>query len=258
MANSELYDKTFKLPPDVLKHIERALISNPSGDGTKRAKFMLKNGSITYQSLKRLKNFFDYFKPQEQSSVQYELAGGNLMKAFVDRVLNQERAGVKRSKELKADINFNPNSELNAHTASPNLNEEKKEPKKNAIAVIVDKENKFLLLKRSDDPKQWMPSKWALVGGSVENDETPEEACKREVKEETGLEINKFIKTFSIQRKPNSIEHIFASRFDGDPTDITLNDENTNYGWYDISEMKFLDIVPNLIEYITLTFKKHE
>jgi 8-oxo-dGTP diphosphatase len=258
MANSELYNKTFNLPPDVLKHIERVLVSNPTGDGVKRAKFMLKNGSITYQSLKRLKNFFDYFNPQKQSKLQYELAGGNEMKSFVDKTLNQERAGVKRSKELKTDINFNPNSELNAHVASPKLNEEKGGVKKNAIAVIVDKDNKFLLLKRSDEPKQWMPSKWALVGGGVEKDESPEEACKREVKEETGLEIDKFIKTFSIQRNPNSIEYIFACRFTGDPTDITLNDENTNYGWYDISEMEFLDTVPNLIEYITLTFKKYE
>ena len=97
-----------------------------------------------------------------------------------------------------------------------------------------------------------------MVGGAIEKGETPEQAVKREIKEETGLDISKFIKSFSIQKNPDSIEHIFACRYDGEPTDIKLNEENTNYGWYDVDEMKFLDIVPHLIEYITMAFKKDE
>jgi 8-oxo-dGTP diphosphatase len=130
--------------------------------------------------------------------------------------------------------------------------------KKNAVVVIVDEDNKILLLKRSSDPKIWQPSKWALVGGGIEKNETPQQAIEREITEETGLEIKKFIKSFSIQRNPDSIEHIFACRYEGDPTDIRLNEENTNYGWYDVDEMKFLDIVPHLIEYITMAFKKYD
>ena len=72
------------------------------------------------------------------------------------------------------------------------------------------------------------------------------------------MDINKFTKTFTIQRNPDSIEHIFACRYNDDPTDIKLNGENSNYGWYDIDEMKFLDIVPNIIEYITLAFTGKE
>lgn len=258
MANQELYDKTYRIPPDVLKGIQTALISNPNGEGVKRAKFMLKNGAITYQAMKRLKNFFDYFNPQTGDKMQYALAGGNLMKQFVEQTLASDRAGVQMTKDVKQDMNARPNSELNAYQATPKLNEERKELQKNACAVIVDGDNKILLLKRGSDPKIWQPSKWALVGGAVEKGETPEQAVKREIKEETGLDISKFIKSFSIQKNPDSIEHIFACRYDGEPTDIKLNEENTNYGWYDIEEMKFLDIVPHLIEYITMAFKKDE
>ena len=60
--------------------------------------------------------------------------------------------------------------------------------------------------------------------------------------------------SFTIQRSPDSIEYVFACRYSGDPTNITINEEHTNYGWFNIEEMKFLDIVPNLIEYITLSF----
>ncbi len=258
--NSKLYDKTYSVPPDVLKHIQVALISTPQGNGVKRAKFILKNGVLTYQELKRLKNFFDTFNPAVNDGKQYALAGGDLMKSFVERTLNSERSGVKREEKIKQDVNVDMNLGTKPYQTPriDNMNEGKEDLKKNAVAVIVNNDNKFLLLKRINDPKIWQPNKWALVGGGIEKGETPEQACKREVKEETGLMVDKFIKTFSIQRNPDSIEHIFACRYSGEPTDIALDGENTNYGWFDIDEMNYLDIVPNLIEYITLAFKKYD
>lgn len=263
MANKQLYNKTYKIPSDVLNLIQTTLVSNPNGEGVKRAKFMLKNGAITYQVMKRLKNFFDYFNLQTGDKTQYLLAGGDLMKSFVDRTLNANRDTVKRSKEIKRDITTDPNSELKPYqtprlTETEKKDKKKKELKKNAVAVIVNKDNKILLLKRADEPKTWMPKKWSLVGGGIEKGETPEKACKREIFEETDLNIDKFVKSFTIQRNTDSVEHLFACRFDGDDSEINLNKENTNYGWYDISEIKFLDTVPHLIEYITLVFKKYE
>jgi mutator protein MutT len=259
MANSQLLNKQYRIPPDVLKYIQTVLVSNPSGEGVKRAKFMLNNGVVTYQVLKRLKNFFDHFDGQDK--VEYAHAGGELMRSFVERTLNADRDAVSRSKTVRQDMTANPNSELMPGSPSPPLNEEKEkkeEKQKNAVAVIVNNDNKILLLKRGKEAP-WMPEKWALVGGAVEKGETPQQAVEREILEEVGLEINKFIRTFSIQRNPNSIETVFACRYDGDPTEIELDTtENTNYGWYDVDEMHYLDIVPNLIEYITLSFKKYD
>jgi 8-oxo-dGTP diphosphatase len=258
--NQYLKDKHYGIPQEVLNSINVALISNPNSNGVKRAKYILKNGVVTYQELKRLKNFFDYFNPETGDKIQYALAGGNLMKQFIETTLNQDRAGVNRSKDVRQDMNVDVNLGTKA-SQTPRLNEDKKgELKKNAIAVIVNKDNKFLLLKRAKGKGIWQPEKWALVGGGIEKGETPQKAVEREIEEETGLVIDKFVKTFSIQRNPDSIEHIFACRYEGDPTEITLNEENTNYGWYDVSEMDYLDIVPNLIEYITLAFtgKKYD
>jgi 8-oxo-dGTP diphosphatase len=260
MANSELYGKTFPVPSEVLKTIQTTLVSNPSGEGVRRAKFILKNGTLTYQDMKRLKNYFDHFS-EGGDNVQYALAGGNLMKTFIDQKLGLERAVVKDSKKIRQDMNVDPNLATHAYQ-TPRLNEEKKDKKeekqKNALAVIVNEDNKILLLKRAKIKDIWMPEKWALVGGMIEKGETPQKAVEREITEETGLKIDKFIKTFAIQRNPGSIEHIFACRYNGDPTEIILNNENTNYGWYDVDEMNYLDIVPHLIEYITLSFKKYE
>ena len=260
MANQYLKDKTFRIPPDVLKGIQTSLVSNPQGNGVRRAKFVLKNGYLTYQAMKRLKNFFDYFNPQADDPIQFNLAGGQAMKSFIETKLNQDRAGVARSKEVRRDVTANPNSELMPHQ-TPRLNEtdkKKKEKTKNAVGVIVNNDNKILLLKRGEKAP-WMPNKWALVGGEIKKGETPQKACEREILEETGLEINKFIKSFTIERHGDSIEHVFACRYEGESTDIELDtSENVKYGWYDVSEMEFLDIVPHLIEYITLVFKKYD
>lgn len=259
MSNSKLYDKSFKVPNNILKHIKSVLVSNPSGDGVKRAKHIVKNESLTYSALKRLKNFFDYFNHQKDSKVQYELAGGDLMKIFVEQTLNSERSAVDREEKIKS-LNNDARNDVKLTTKAyrtPRLNES--EVNKNSICIIVNKDNEFLLVRRSGYENQWMPNKWSLVGGKVNKDETPERACVREVEEEVGLKITKLLKRFVIQRDVNSVEYIFAVRYQDDPDNVTLNPENSDYVWLTYDEIEVLDDkVPNLLDYINMAFKKYE
>jgi 8-oxo-dGTP diphosphatase len=55
-----------------------------------------------------------------------------------------------------------------------------------AVAAIILRDREVLLVKRGAEPAL---GKWSVPGGSVEIGETLEEALKREVREETGLEI---------------------------------------------------------------------
>jgi ADP-ribose pyrophosphatase YjhB (NUDIX family) len=61
------------------------------------------------------------------------------------------------------------------------------------IALIEDDRGRLLLDRRADAPV------WALIGGTLDNDETFVEGLRREVREETGLDIAQyeFFGTFS-------------------------------------------------------------
>ncbi len=59
-----------------------------------------------------------------------------------------------------------------------------------ASAAVVLKGRQVLLVKRAVEPEL---GKWCLPGGFLELDETPEQGCLRELKEETGLTGNNLI-----------------------------------------------------------------
>ena len=109
MANSELYGKNFEVPKNVLDYISKQILMYPKSDGIKRAKFLLNNKSVTYQTLKRLKNFFDEIDTTQNDSIQYRLAGGDLMKNFVNSTLDEKRDAIKKSKKHRSDMSVDVN-----------------------------------------------------------------------------------------------------------------------------------------------------
>jgi ADP-ribose pyrophosphatase YjhB (NUDIX family) len=78
-----------------------------------------------------------------------------------------------------------------------------------AGAVVLDKEGRVLLLKHVFRPG----SGWGIPGGFLERGEQPEEAIRREVLEETGLELESaeiaFIRT---HKRASRVEIIYRCR----------------------------------------------
>lgn len=116
-----------------------------------------------------------------------------------------------------------------------------------ATACIVDKENKSILFIHHKKL-----NKWLFVGGHIEENEDPETAVCREVKEETNLDITllgdrypreeDFIRPFALQKnvvKENHIHmDIFYIALANDPTQIeTKEDEVLNYKWFTKDEI---------------------
>lgn len=69
-------------------------------------------------------------------------------------------------------------------------------PLPSSAALVRNDKGEVLLVKRGKEPGK---GKWALPSGFIEIDETPEKACLRELKEETGLkgEIVRLVGVYS-------------------------------------------------------------
>jgi 8-oxo-dGTP diphosphatase len=64
--------------------------------------------------------------------------------------------------------------------------------KKIAAIILENDKGEFLLYLRDNKPGIPYPGHWDLIGGHVEDGETPEEALVREVKEELDLDLKEY------------------------------------------------------------------
>lgn len=78
---------------------------------------------------------------------------------------------------------------------------------KGAGIILIANDGKILLQYR-DKNSRWNRDSWSEFGGQIEEGETPEEAIKRELKEELGIELVdlKFFKKYKLQRKKGIYE----------------------------------------------------
>jgi ADP-ribose pyrophosphatase YjhB (NUDIX family) len=261
--NSQLQqeDKQYPIHRDILNSINaKYIIRKSNSDGSKRANNLLKTKYLTYSTLKRLKNFFDYLNPVQQRE-EFELVGGEAMRQFVEKTLQSERNRTNLHTQNKV-VSAAPSAMDNTlRGASGDVNmdlseaEIKDSKKRGALAVIVNEENKVLIVKRAPFRGSWMPNKHALVGGGIEQGEEPIDAARREVNEESGLKLNHFVDSFNIISPPNTVDFVFIAKAP-ENQEVKLNEEHTEHGWYSLDEIKELDSVPMLYECIELALNK--
>mgnify|MGYP000542719074 FL=1 len=110
---------------------------------------------------------------------------------------------------------------------------------KKILTFIVNENNKFLLLKGSENDPQFHKSLWYVVTGSCEKyDKNMIDTVKREVKEETNLdviEVNYLDKIFYYKSLgKNCIEHVYLSKVK--TGNVILNEENVDFKWCNFDE----------------------
>ncbi|MGU3574815.1 NUDIX hydrolase [Brucellaceae bacterium C25G] len=121
------------------------------------------------------------------------------------------------------------------------------------VSVICRREDRFLLVKRGKEPKKgWL----AFPGGSVEKDETPEQAAMRELLEETALHakmLTHFI-TVDLALDAGAYDRsyylaIFRAH------DITgceiAGDDAVSLHWLNLAEMATMQVTPSTLEVAT-------
>ena len=257
-----------------------------------KAKNIARNKFLSYENLKRIKGIFDNandidfdLKPEERELQKQEkkndlmFLGGNKMKNWVESQLGSLRKPIERSKKVKSNFAGFKNQFRSEHSKSfveapqqqsiKNTILSELKPQKlmegedlsvelpvrlkfAAICILFNEENKLLLLKRAEDDP-WMGGKFALVGGSCEPNEIPEETIIREVKEETNLTIKKPKLCFSTI-EGNTFVYVFIAKTNNSDK-IKLNAESSGYLWVTSSEVEKHDTVPNLMDMVK---KAHE
>ena len=111
---------------------------------------------------------------------------------------------------------------------------------KGAAVVIFDREGRVLLLLRPAFVT-WMPQKWALPGGHIEEGERPIEAAVREVEEETTLVI---VDPTEFYISPNGEVVYFATR--AQAGDVVIDWESDDFAWVYPEDLTNYDRVPML------------
>ena len=110
-----------------------------------------------------------------------------------------------------------------------------------AAAVAIIDDDKILMLKRMDN------GKWTMPGGTMELDESLIDCAIREVKEETGLDVQvkEVIGTYTdpdvrIEYSDGEVRREFTIVFFGTTTngDVIIDDESSAYAWIKVSEIE--------------------
>jgi 8-oxo-dGTP diphosphatase len=257
-----------------------------------KAENIIQNKFLTYENLKRIKNLFDSvdetdidLKPEERELQRQQkkndlmFLGGNKMKNWVESQLGSLRNPIQRSKKAKSNFAGFTNEFREKHTR-PSLKAPQQQSIKNKIlselkpkklmeseennyevatemkfacvCLIFNEENKLLLVRRSDNDN-WMPGKFALVGGGIEENEIPEETIIRETKEEVNLTIKKPKLVYSTI-EGDTFLYVFIAKVNNSDK-IKLNDEHSGYVWVGKMDLDKYDTVPNLADMIK---KVHE
>ena len=130
--------------------------------------------------------------------------------------------------------------------------------KKVAKLVIIDQNDKYLLMHRSDHPTFGVDPD--LPGGTLEDDETLLETMLREVKEESGVDIDASC-TKEIYSGTDYSAHgthyaLFITKLNSRPM-IVMSWEHSSYEWLDYDEFlkksisakdTFMHMVANILE----------
>ena len=122
-------------------------------------------------------------------------------------------------------------------------------------ALLQNKEGKYLLVRRSSDKYPEVGPKWDIVGGRINPGETLLENLKREIKEETNLDMNKepeLVAAQDILRVPERhvVRLTFVGEIEGEPE---IDDDHTEFRWFTAEQIREIE---NLDKYVKELIEK--
>ncbi|MBL4644277.1 MAG: NUDIX domain-containing protein [Candidatus Pacebacteria bacterium] len=135
------------------------------------------------------------------------------------------------------------------------------------ITVIIIKDGKYLITKRSPDKKRF-PSMWTVPGGRLEADDylqlpkdtefyrynVLERTLRREVQEEVGIEIDniEYVTSLATVHDDGSPSMVIACVADYTSGEVTLSDEDESFEWVTLEEAKGYDLIDGIQEELAM------
>jgi hypothetical protein len=122
--NSKLYDNVVNLPDSLIKHLD-VCFGSVNGDtnteGWKRNQELRQKKQITYQQLKRIKNWFDGYNGNKEDA-PFILNGGDRMNAWCNEALKFMRNSVESGKKITSDTGMQNRYNKIDHQKNTNVN----------------------------------------------------------------------------------------------------------------------------------------
>lgn len=126
--------------------------------------------------------------------------------------------------------------------------------KRGVNVVIMD--NRMILIMKRGSNTQFSPGLWDFPGGKVHDKETLLDAVRREVKEESGLEIEPEENYFYAFPYPNGDITIYAFRARVLRGKVLLNEEHTEYQWVSQDNWQNFSYTPSTEATLKELFKR--
>lgn len=125
MPNSALQGKSWDIPEELYTHLRRTMNAykgDENVEGYQRLKGLIDNKKISYEQLKRVKNFFDSendvdYMMDKKASTPFILNGGNKMKTWVNNILDTARGNIQSKKDVQKNAGTSvQNTHIKNHT----------------------------------------------------------------------------------------------------------------------------------------------
>jgi 8-oxo-dGTP diphosphatase len=128
-----------------------------------------------------------------------------------------------------------------------------------ALFVLRDKEGRVVLQHR-DENAPTKPNQWALFGGEIEKEETPEEAVRREAEEELHIKLKglRFFKRYEFKETYGARERfVFVAGLDKSIEELKKQQmEGDDMGLFSFKDIGELNISENDMRILKGLFNK--